>query len=441
MFLPQPQQRVAALTFVAFVAILTGACGDVDAPKALSIEVPGATATLQSDPPPTAQPVARREFLDENSSDSPDPTIDAPFTITERPFVTRSRFEGWQTNFSRRVISLDELGRMVPRDTIPAISNPSFTPVGDVIASIDPREPVIAVEVNGDARAYPLDILLQHEIVNDDIGGVPIVVTYCPLCNSAVAFERTVGGTVREFGVSGFLRLSDLVMYDNVTETMWQQITGEGLVGDDAGTFLTAVPVQTVSFGTFVDRFSDGAVLDRPDVTGFDYDTAPYAGYDDAENVRPFLFFETFDRRLPVIERVSAVDIGTGPVAYAFSFLDDNPVVNDLVGDAPVVVFFDDKTRSGFVSSNAAEGVNIAGSSSMFFREFGDQTLTFTAQPDGTITDTETGSTWDRFGLATSGELVGHELLPVIHGDHFWFAWAAFKPDTRLVTMVTELIE
>jgi hypothetical protein len=303
----------------------------------------------------------------------------------------------------------------------------------------DPREPVIAIEVNGDARAYPLDILLQHEIVNDDIGGVPVVVTYCPLCNSAVAFKRSVDGTVREFGISGFLRLSDLVMYDDVTETMWQQITGEGLAGDDAGTVLTAVPVQTVSFETFADQFEDGLVLDRPEFSGIDYETAPYAGYDEADNQQPFLFYEIADRRIHVVERVSAVDIGSGAVAYAFSFLNEYPVVNDLIGDTPVVVFFDDKTESGFASAVSEDKVNVVGSSTLFFRDLDDRVLTFSHQPDGSVIDNETGSTWDRFGLAVSGELQGQELVPVIHGDHFWFAWAAFKPETRLVVTLDDL--
>jgi hypothetical protein len=425
----KPQRQAILLATVMSVAILAVACGGSGSTEI----VVASESTVVPSPRsiPTEVPFAVEEM--------PDPTLDTPFTKTELPFVSRAQADGWKTDFDRRTVWLDELGRSVPRDTILAISHPTFTSLSKLTTVIDPREPIIAVEINGDARAYPLDILLQHEIVNDDIGGVPIVVTFCPLCNSAVAFERTVDGTVREFGISGFLRLSDLVMYDDVTETMWQQITGEGLAGDDAGTVLTAVPVQTVSFETFADRFEDGLVLDRPEFANIDYETAPYAGYDEADNQAPFLFYEIADRRIHVVERVSAVDIGSGAVAYAFSFLNENPVVNDFVGDSSVVVFFDDKTESGFASAVSEDTVNVVGSSTMFFRDLDDRVLTFSHQPDGSIIDDETGSTWDRFGLAISGELQGQELAPVIHGDHFWFAWAAFKPETRLVVTLDDL--
>lgn len=432
------QRSTTLVAIVVFVVILALTCGGDGSTEIVVTNA--STAVPTPIPSPTVSPPEARELPSDIFSASPDPSIDTPFSSTELPFVFRSQFEGWKTNFKRRTVRLDELGQSVPRDAISAISNPTFTSLMNLTVGIDPREPVIVVEVNGDARAYPLDILLQHEIVNDDIGGLPVVITYCPLCNSALAFERTVNGTVREFGVSGFLRKSDLVMYDNVTETMWQQITGEGLVGDDAGLWLVALPVQTVSFETFADRFKDGLVLDRPEITDFDYDTVPYPGYDSPEIDKPFLFFEIPDRRIHVVERVSAVDIGKGPVAYAFSFLNENPVVNDLVGDVPVVVFFDDKTESGFGRTDSTGGPIVVGSTTMFFRDLENRVLTFTNRPDGTIIDNETGSTWDRFGLAISGELLGAELTPVIHGDHFWFAWAAFKPDTRLVTATDDLV-
>ncbi len=374
-------------------------------------------------------------------SDAPStPLIDEPYTVTEAPFVIRSEAEGWKTNFMLRTISFDEIARSVPRDTIPVINDPTFLAANDALDTLDPREPVIAVEINGDARAYPLDILIQHEIVNDTVGGVPVVVTFCPLCNSSVAFERTVAGTIRTFGVSGFLRKSDLIMYDDFNETMWQQITGEGIVGDDAGTFLTAVPVQTVSWETFVDRFPDGLLLERGDFPEIDYEAATYQGYDDDDNTNPFLFHGIPDQRIPVIERVAAFDIGTGPAAYAFSFLNDNPVVNDSLGGIPITIFFDDRTESAFLSNRPEGGANIVGASTAFFRELGDRTLSFRLDADGVIRDEETGSAWDRFGLATSGELEGEELVPVIHGDHFWFAWAAFKPDTALILEEADLL-
>ena len=231
-----------------------------------------------------------------------DPNVDTPYSLTESPFVARTEADGWKTNFMRRTVSLDEIARIVARDTVPAINDPTFLAAKAMIDSLDPREPVIAIEINGDTRAYPLDILLQHEIVNDTIGGLPVMVTFCPLCNSAVAFERTVTAETRRFGVSGFLRKSDLAMYDDFNETMWQQITGNGIVGDDSGKVLIAIPVQTVSWETFIERFPEGQVLERPDFPNINYDETPYQGYDDDDNTSPFLFFEIPDRRIPVIE-------------------------------------------------------------------------------------------------------------------------------------------
>jgi hypothetical protein len=135
---------------------------------------------------------------------------------------------------------------------------------------------------------------------------------------------------------------------------------------------------------------------------------------------------------------VSGIDLGTGPVAYHFDFLQHNPVVNDVIGDTPLVIFFDNETESAFRSSIQRGEHSTVGSSATFNRDLHGRLMTFEAR-DGQIRDIETGSTWTRFGNAIAGELSGHELLPIIHGDHFWFAWAAFKPDTRLIESASQL--
>ncbi len=149
------------------------------------------------------------------------------------------------------------------KDGIPAIDTPSFFSVADV-GFLGDREPVVSIELNGDVRAYPLQILTWHEIVNDNIGGQPVVVTFCPLCNTALALESVLDGQVLDFGVSGFLRNSDLIMYDRQTETWWQQVTGEGIVGSLTGTKLTSVPAQIVAWQDFRDNFPEGQVLSLP---------------------------------------------------------------------------------------------------------------------------------------------------------------------------------
>ena len=191
----------------------------------------------------------------------------------------------WNTNWDIRIIELDELQQGgPPRDGIPSIDAPRFITVPEADAIYPDNSPVIQFEVDGDVRAYPLDILIWHEIVNDTVGGVPVAVTFCPLCNTAITFDRHLAGLTLEFGTSGLLRRSDLVMYDRTTETLWQQIGGAALVGDLVGARLQPLPASIVSWQQFRANFPDGLVLSRD--TGFvrDYGLNPYTGYDNINN-------------------------------------------------------------------------------------------------------------------------------------------------------------
>ena len=175
-----------------------------------------------------------------------------------------------------------------PRDGIPPIDNPVFEPVASVQNLAD-TEPVIGVRVNGEARAYPLQILMWHEIVNDTVGGTPISVTFCPLCNTAVVFDRRVDGRVLDFGTTGKLRNSDLIMYDRQTESWWQQFLGEGIVGEMTGVKLDVLPARIESFARFRGRAPKGEVLVPNDREMRRYGYNPYAGYDTRK--RPYPFF------------------------------------------------------------------------------------------------------------------------------------------------------
>ncbi len=140
--------------------------------------------------------------------------------------------DDWSTDFSKHTVPLEEFtSGGPPKDGIRSIDRPSFVTVREADDWLKDREPVAVVRVNGVTKAYPLSILIWHEIVNDEIGGEPVTVTYCPLCNTTIAFDRNFDGQVLEFGTTGRLRHSDLVMYDRQSETWWQQATGEGLVG------------------------------------------------------------------------------------------------------------------------------------------------------------------------------------------------------------------
>lgn len=193
-----------------------------------------------------------------------------------------------RTDFARRTVELSEIrSGGPPRDGIPSIDNPHFLPAG-AITDLDAQEPVLSLVVNGDARAYPLRVLIWHEIVNDVVGGVPVAVTYCPLCNTAIVFDRRLDGMVLDFGTTGKLRHSDLVMYDQQTESWWQQYTGEAIIGRLAGRRLSILPARLESFEHFRAQAARGRVLVPSDPALRPYGVNPYAGYDRAP--RPFLF-------------------------------------------------------------------------------------------------------------------------------------------------------
>jgi len=209
-----------------------------------------------------------------------------------------------RTDFTRHNVALDEItSGGLPRDAIPAIDAPAFVPVD--AAELPAREPVIGLVIGGDARAYPLRILIWHEIVNDVVGGVPVAITYCPLCNSAIAFDRRAGGQVLAFGVTGNLRNSDLVMYDRQTESWWQQFVGEAIVGTLTGERLTMLPARLESFASFKARAPDGRVQVPDDRFQRPYGQNPYPGYESAP--APFLYRGILPARIAPLARVVRV--------------------------------------------------------------------------------------------------------------------------------------
>jgi len=285
--------------------------------------------------------------------------------------------------------------------------------------------------LNDEARAYPIQILIWHEIVNDRMGDTPVVVTFCPLCNSSVVFDRRVGDQVYEFGTSGLLRNSDLVMYDRSTESLWQQLTGEGIAGEHAGDRLTVLPSNIVSFDSFSKAFPGGRILSRETGHARRYGENPYRGYDRIGQ-SPFLFSGEIDERLTAMERVVALSL-QGPegelnVAYPLRILAERGVINDARADTKLVLFHRGGTSSALDTSEIAEGRDV-GSVGVFRPLVDGEPLVF-AEINGTIRDTKTGTAWDIFGRALEGPLEGSQLEPLVHGTPFWFAWAAFKPDT-----------
>jgi hypothetical protein len=340
--------------------------------------------------------------------------------------------DGWKTDFTRHSVPLREfISGGPPRDGIPPIDRPRFVSTAAAAKSLDAREPVLSVEIAGRARAYPHQVLIWHEIVNDTLAGRPIAVSYCPLCNSSLVFDRRVDGRVLRFGTTGNLRHSDLVMWDRQTETWWQQLTGEAVVGKLTGTRLNVLPSQTLSFADFRARFRDGEVLSRD--TGFDrdYGRNPYEGYDKPDE-QPFLLSQDADRRLPPKEHVLSLIRGEAATVVPFSALERDPAIELHAAGDPVVVLFKRGVRSALDSGVIADSRDI-GTAAAFDRRIGGRTLSLTPSGAGGFRDRETGSTWDITGSATAGPLAGKRLRPVRHDVQFWFAVAAFLPDANIV--------
>ena len=345
---------------------------------------------------------------------------------------------GFDTNTSRRAIPLDELRPGgPPKDGIPSIDAPQFVSASAASAWLADREPVVLVRWGGAAKVYPLQVLTWHEIVNDTLGGAPVAVTFCPLCYSAVALDRrveTAGGTrTLEFGVSGLLRHSDLVMFDRQTETLWQQYTGEALVGELVGAALTVLPAQIVSFAQARAAAPDAPVLSRE--TGFDrdYGRNPYVGYDDVARTPLFYRGETGDGLAPMA-RVVAAEAGGAFRAYPAALTRERRVVNDTLGGVPIVVLHTDGAATALGHERISQAREV-GTSGVFGRRLtrdgATVVLTFQAR-DGAVVDVETGSRWAVTGEAVAGPLQGVRLVPVRAHDTFAFAWFAFRPETTV---------
>ncbi len=294
--------------------------------------------------------------------------------------------ESWRTDFSKISVPAKEIvSGGPPKDGIPAIDHPAFESAAEADRWLESSDPVLVVEHGGEVKAYPLAILIWHEIVNDNVGGQPVSVTFCPLCNTALVFDRNVAGRMLDFGTTGRLRHSDLLMYDRQTESWWQQAVGVAIVGyDDPG-------------------------------------GSPILGFFTADE----------DARLPAMERVVALDIGDG-WAVGFSPLSEVRVVNDEVEDTSFAVVWKSGASSALDRSQVSSGRDV-GQTAVFDRHLADRKLTLEWR-NGGLRDVETGSTWDLAGRALTGPLQGQRLRSVPHGNHFWFSWVVFRPDTKVWT-------
>lgn len=340
------------------------------------------------------------------------------------------QLRGFDTNLDKRSIDLDELIDGGPgKDGIPSIDDPEFVTQKEASDWLGSREPVISLEIDGQARAYPIQILIWHEIANDELAGVPVAVTFCPLCYSAIVFDRRLDGEVYEFGVSGLLRHSDMIMYDRTTESLWQQFSGEALVGDLTGKELRIVSSQLISFEQFRESHPDAPVLSRETGHMRNYGENPYAGYDDINN-SPFMLEEDIPREISPMEKVVGVRTSNEVKGYTYSITREKRVLHDTVGDEPIVIFHLDGMSSAMDNRTINQSRD-DGATGVFSPVLTGEQLEFEFN-DGKIRDKNTGSTWNISGKATSGPLEGEQLETKIYGDYFSFAWLVFYPDTEM---------
>lgn len=334
-----------------------------------------------------------------------------------------------KTDFSRRTVALDQISAGgPPKDGIPAIDKPKFEGISEGNQWIDDQEPVLIVSVAGESKAYPHKILMWHEIVNDSVGGEAVSVTFCPLCNTSLAYSRRVGDRVLDFGTTGLLRFSNLVMYDRQTESWWQEATGKAIVGEMAGTQLKVLQFNIAAWRDFKESYPSGKVLSRD--TGYhrDYGTNPYVFYDTSE---PFLYDGPEDNRLRATERVLGITIKNKSLAIPYPILEQEGVINLKFAETDLVVFFVKGTASSLDSGITFDGRDV-GSASIYLPIVDGKKLEFESV-NGSIRDERTGSIWNIFGKAVSGDMAGKDLTPVIHHPaQFWFSWVVFKPDTQI---------
>jgi hypothetical protein len=331
----------------------------------------------------------------------------------------------------------DELVRGAPKDAIPAITDPAFgddwrgvsltvrSTYDGVEHEITPRlrddDRVVGVERAGTARAYPLRVLDWHEVVNDDLDG-PLLVTYCPLCGSGVTADRLVDGEPAVFGVSGWLFRSNLVLYDDATESLWSQIAATAIRGPETGERLSLVPSTITTWGAWRDDHPDTRVLRPPPDSGTvggeqvrNYNQNPYEGYENTTRVG--IGTEEFDDdRLHPKTQVFGVAAGGEAVAYPLPAVREAGVVNDAVGGLPVVVAVDPREERLVA----------------YVRRVGGETLEFAAA-DGAFVRAG-GSRWSvGSGRAVDGP---HEGTRLDHATEtppmFWFAWLEFHPDSAV---------
>jgi len=304
-------------------------------------------------------------------------------------------------------------------DAIPAINNPTMVLPGDPEASyLRPEDRVLGIVINGEARAYPHNILWHHEIINDEVAGERVSVTFCPLTGSGLAFRPEIDGRQLDLGVSGLLFANNLVLYDRTEDEVYgPQLMVGGVCESFVGRSLELLPLQEMSWERWQELHPDTRVVTGD--TGYDrnYQFYPYRDWDDIDNPELYVPLPLDDSRTPK-ERILAIRDGDGGRAYPFLELAEiglYAAINKVVSGIPTAVFYDGRSGAAALAFDA---------------RVGGQALTFAVGPEGFWTDAETGSIWSFDGSAVEGPLEGERLTTRSDAyTLFWFAWTHFQPN------------
>ncbi len=301
-----------------------------------------------------------------------------------------------------------------PPDGIPSIDSPKFISANDGDKFLADSDKVVGININGDIRAYPLQILVWHEIVNDNVGGIPVAITYCPLCFTNKVFGRTVNNTILEFGTSGKLYNSNLVMSDRLSKSLWSQALGEGIVGKYAGIKLQRLPFDVAYWKDWKDLYPQSKVLSKDTGSARPYGVDPYGDYYTSPDI---LFpISNRDNRLGLKEVVIGLEDERLYKAYKLQDIEKLKVINDQFNNNSVALFSLHPIMARVFDSS----VN-------------GQTLIFQYSPtNNKFTDKQTGSQWDFEGKSVEGPLKGKHLMRLPFDEGYWFEWVAFHPTTKL---------
>lgn len=356
-----------------------------------------------------------------------DSLLDMGFTKTSGAGNLWARYSSsdWpNTDFSKRTVEFDEIvSGGVPRDGIPPIYDPKYVSIESADKWLEDSEPVIVFEKGDFVRAYPLRILIWHEIVNDEFQGRSFIVTFCPLCNSAIVYNTYFDGQNHRFGVSGKLRNSDLIMWDHETETWWQQITGEAIVGKLTGQKLEVFPSALLSYGDFKRLRPKGQVLSQED-TGYGrrYGDNPYVRYDSSR--RPFLMVGEIDNRLPPLSRVLGVIWEGNPYTLPFQEMQDRFWGIYRKGQESLIFLNFSKANSSLDEEEIAQS-KLVPHITVWMNPKNRPIEGFEKRNDDWI-DTIYQLEWNALGEGKRNGKVVMQLEPVLYSTHFAFAWLSF---------------